>query len=143
MSLEDAVKGFPMSQINTKVPNSDYTPYRLLEHIRITQGDIVEFIKNPKYKYLKWPQDYWPKKNFKAAKKDWDKSIQVFKKEYKELVAMVQNQKIDLLQKIPHGTGQSIFKEIIVVVDHNSYHIGEFGILRDVMRTWGKKKSPI
>ncbi len=143
MSLEDAVKGFPVNQINSKAPNSDYTPYRLLEHIRRTQGDIVEFIKNPKYKYLKWPEDYWPKDNFKATKKDWDKSLKMYKKDYKELIAITQNPKLDLMRKIPHGTGQSIFKEIIVIIDHNSYHIGEFGILRDVMKTWGKTKSPV
>lgn len=143
MGLDDAVKNFPMSKINTKAPNSDYTPYRLIEHIRITQWDIIEFIKNPKYVYLKWPDDYWPGDGKKATKADWHKCIRQINKDMEELIALVKNPKTDLMRKIPHGTGQTIFKEVMVVIDHNSYHIGEFGILRDVKRTWGKKKSAI
>ncbi len=143
MDLNDAVDGFPLSRINDKAPNSDYTPYRLLEHIRLTQWDIIEFVKNPKYKYLKWPDDYWPKVGKKATAEDWKDSITKFNSDLKELVRLVKNPDYDLMKKIPHGTGQTFFKEILVVIDHNSYHIGEFGILRDVMKTWGKKKSAI
>ena len=143
MDLQAAVKAFPMSKINTKAPNSTYTPYRLLEHIRISQWDILNFIQNPKYIYLKWPDDYWPKEGKKATPADWKKSTRLFKKDLAEIIKHVKNPKTNLLAKIPHGTGQTLFREIVVVLDHNAYHIGEFGILRDVMKTWGKNKNPI
>ena len=138
--LEDIVADFPMDKINTKAPNSSYTPYRLLEHIRITQWDIIDFIQNPKYKYLKWPDDYWTAEDFKATKKDWNRSVKGFTSDLKKLIKLVENPKKDLLEKIPWGEGQNILKEVLVIVDHNSYHMGEFGILRDVMKTWGKKR---
>lgn len=141
--LEDIVADFPVNKINIKAPNSSYTPYRLLEHIRITQWDILDFIRNPKYKYMKWPNDYWRPENFKATKKDWDESVREFKKDLKALVLFVSNPKTDLLSKIPHGEGQTVLKEILVIIDHNAYHLGEFGILRDVMKTWGKNKKTV
>ncbi len=137
---EDIVADFPVSKINTKASNSSYTPYRLLEHLRITQWDILDFVRNPEYKYIKWPNDYWPAENKKATKADWDKSVRSFKKDLKELVKIAENPKTDLLAKIPWGSGQTILKEIFVIIDHNAYHLGEFGILRDVMRSWGKKR---
>lgn len=140
---EDIVYDFPATKINTKAPNSSYTPYRLLEHIRITQWDIVDFLRNPNYKYMKWPRDYWPKEGFKATKKDWEKSVKGFKKDLGDLIKHVQNPKTDLFAKIPWGEGQNVYQEALTVIDHNSYHLGEFGILRDVMKTWGKKKKTV
>lgn len=139
--FEDIVADFPLSKINTKAPNSTYTPYRLLEHMRITQWDIIDFIKNPDYKYMNWPKDYWPPVGKKATKADWQKTIREFKKDLKELIKIVENLKTDLLAKIPHGEGQTVLREILTVIDHNSYHLGEFGILREVMQTWGKNKK--
>ncbi len=141
--FEDIVADFPIDQINSKAPNSSYTPYRLLEHIRITQWDILDFIRNPKYKYMNWPKDYWPKEGKIATRSDWIKIIKSFKKDLKELIKIISNPKTDLLAKIPHGEGQTVLKEILVIIDHNAYHLGEFGILRDVMKTWGKNKKTV
>ena len=136
MTFEEAVKDFPLDRINEKAPNSDYTPYRLLEHMRITQWDILDFIRNPEYKYIKWPDDYWPKEGYKASDKDWKKSIKLFKSDTEDLISFLMNPETDLYRTIPHGTGQTVLKEALVVIDHNSNHIGEFGILRSVMKTW-------
>ena len=135
-TFEETLKNFPMDRINDIAPNTDYTPYRLLEHIRITQWDIINFIQNPEYKDLKWPDDYWPKEGKKATATDWKKSVSAYKKDLETFIKLLQNPKTDLYKKIPHGTGQTILKEALVVIDHNSNHIGEFGILRSVMETW-------
>jgi hypothetical protein len=136
MSLADAVKGFPLKDMNVKPRNVPYTFWHLLEHIRIAQWDIVEFIKNPKYEELKFPDDYWPKKNAKATKKDWDHTLGQYASDLREMIAIVKDPKTDLHARIPHGDGQTILREAILIVDHNAYHIGEFAILRQVAGNW-------
>ncbi len=136
MSLADAVKGFPVKDMNVKPRNVPYTFWHLLEHIRIAQWDIVEFIKNPNYEELKFPDDYWPKKNAKATKKDWDHTLAQYASDLREMIAIVKDPKTDLHARIPHGDGQTILREAVLIVDHNAYHIGEFAILRQVAGNW-------
>ncbi|MBI2051789.1 DinB family protein [Candidatus Roizmanbacteria bacterium] len=136
MTFDEMVKNFPLKHINTDPPNSSYTPWRLLEHIRISQWDILEFIKNPDYVYLKWPEDYWPDSKKKATESDWKKTVRNFKRDLEELSEIIKNPVTDLHKPLAHGEGQTIFREILLVADHNAYHIGEFAILREVMATW-------
>lgn len=138
MTVEEAIKDFPIEQINKIFPNGTYSSWCLLEHITQSQWDIIDFIKNPNYKERDWPKDYWPSKDEKATKKDWNNTISTFKKDSKTLQGIVTDPKIDLYAKIPHGTGQTILREVLLVADHNAYHIGEFAIMRQVMKTWGK-----
>lgn len=138
MSFADAVADFPEEKMNEKFTNGDYTFWHLLEHIRRTQGDILAFIVDANYKDKEWPKDYWPDKDAKATKKDWDETIRRFHEDQAKLKALVEDEKNDLYTKIPHGTGQTLMREILVVVDHNAYHIGEFAIMRQVLNTWKK-----
>jgi hypothetical protein len=136
MSLTDAVEAFPMANINDKFPNGAYSAWGLLEHLRIAQYDILDFIVNPNYQYMAWPQAYWPDPDKAASAADWQQTLAQFYQDQQALVALVQNPQTDLFVKLPHGTGQNILKEILVVADHNAYHVGEFAILRQVMGTW-------
>src|SRR5579859_803162 len=136
MSYAQAVKDYPLARINEKFPNGEYSAWGLLEHLRLTQNDILEFITNPKYQDKEWPKDYWPDPKTAASESDWRETIKLFHQDQQALVDLIQDQQTDLYAKIPHGTGQNILKEIMVVADHNAYHIGEFGIMRQVMGTW-------
>lgn len=136
MTLEEAVKNYPLSKINDIFPNGEYSSWHLLEHIRRTQNDILEFIINPNYVYLDWPKDYWPERTEKATPKDWEKTIVLFQKDLKALEKIVVNPKNDLFAKIKWGEGQTILREILLVADHSAYHIGEFTIMRQTMNTW-------
>lgn len=138
MTLAEAVEDYPMDKINEIFPNGDYSSWHLLEHIRRTQNDILEFIINPKYKYKEWPKDYWPEKNEKAKEAQWKETVKKFHKDQDKLEKIIKNRKTDLYKKIPWGEGQNIIREIQTVADHNSYHIGEFAIMRQVMGTWSK-----
>jgi hypothetical protein len=141
MPFEEAVVDFPEEKMNTLFPNGDYTFWHLLEHIRRTQADILDFMVNPEYKELEWPHDYWPEKNKKATKKDWEQTIKGFLKDRTALQKLVEDPNTDLYAKIPHGTGQTVIREIIVIVDHNAYHLGEFAIMRQVLGAWGKSHT--
>jgi hypothetical protein len=138
MTFDEAVKNYPVSMINVKFPNGTYSSWYLLEHIRITQNDILEFIANSKYIYLDWPKDYWPPENKRATEKDWKKTIESFQKDIKALEKIISNPGTDLYAKIPWGEGQTILREILLVADHNAYEVGEFAIMRQVMGTWDK-----
>jgi hypothetical protein len=136
MRFAEAVKDFPLARINDKFPNGTYSAWGLLEHLRITQNDILDFVTNPNYQDKSWPKDYWPDPQTVATASDWRQTINSFHQDQKALVDLVQDPRTDLFVTIPHGTGQNLLKEIMVVADHNAYHIGEFAILRQVMGTW-------
>lgn len=134
--LEDAVKNFPDKMMNEKPQNVPFSFWALLEHIRISQNDVVDFVLHPDYQYKDWPNDYWPGSDKKATKKMWQKTLAEINKDFATLIKIVNNSKTDLLTKIPHGEGQTIFREAVLVIDHNAYHIGEFILMRRVMGIW-------
>jgi len=140
MSFDQAVADFPMEEINSHAPNVPYSPWHLLEHLRITQRDILEFIRDPKYKSPPWPEGYWPDFETRADEKQWKETISQFRADHKALEEMVANPDIDLTAPLTHAKRYTITREILTVSDHNAYHIGEFTILRQVMGTWPKHR---
>ena len=136
MSFSDAVEGFPLAKINDKFPHSEYSAWGLLEHMRLAQNDILDFSTNPQYQDKAWPEGYWPDPKMVASAADWRRTLELFYQDQQALVDLVNDPQTDLFVKFPHGSGQNILKEILVVADHNAYHIGEFAILRQVMGTW-------
>jgi hypothetical protein len=137
MSFEDAVKGFPMEHINTRPAGVEYTFWHLLEHLRICQWDILDYIRNPEYQPLDFPDGLWKPRDEMTDENGWKETIAQFLSDRTELVALVQNPETELYVPIPHGyDGHTVLREILVVADHNAYHIGEFGILRQVVGCW-------
>jgi hypothetical protein len=136
MGFDQAVADFPLAHINTKPPNVPYTPWHLLEHIRLAQRDILEFIRNPDYVSPSWPEGYWPAPNEQADETRWQQTISQFRADLKALEALVLDPNTDFFSDIPHAPGYTIFREVLLVADHNAYHIGEFAILRQVMDIW-------
>jgi hypothetical protein len=135
-TFEQAVKGLPV-ELRGKVPKgAEHSPWQLLEHLRLAQWDILDFSRNPKYQALKWPDDYWPKEKSPADEKAWDKSVRAFKKDLKEMCALVSDEKTDLFAKIPHGDGQTILREALLTADHNAYHLGQLVLVRRLLGAW-------
>jgi len=137
MNFDDVVADFPPDKMNTFPPNVSYTPWHVLEHMRITQWDILDYMRNPNYQEMAWPKDYWPPKEAHADVKAWEQTIQMFRHDLDEIRAIVTDPKTDFYAPIPHGYGgHTILREVLLVADHNAYHIGELGILRQVIRAW-------
>ncbi|MBO0781065.1 MAG: DinB family protein [Ktedonobacteraceae bacterium] len=136
MTFDDAVADFPAEHFNTRPPQVTYTPWHILEHLRITQWDILEFIRNPHYVSPQWPEGYWPAPDARTDRYGWEQTLASFRADLQTLIQMVDDPETNLYQTIPHGEGQTILREILLVADHNAYHIGEFAILRQVMGTW-------
>ncbi len=139
ISIYDAVKGLPENLINSKPINVPYSFWQLLEHIRISQFDMIDFIRNPGYKELEWPKDYWPSSDKIATKEMWDGSISQIKRDLNTLENIINNPLTDLFAPIPNGQGQSIFKEVLQIIDHAAYHTGIFILMRRAMNTWTDK----
>lgn len=135
-TLPDAVKNFPEKLMNEKPPNIPYSFWQLLEHIRVSQFDMVDFIRNPDYKEMKWPADYWPDDKQKATKKMWDDAVKKYEDDIQALKKIIEDPKTDLFAPIPHGTGQTILREALQIIDHAGYHIGQFIAMRRMVGEW-------
>jgi hypothetical protein len=136
MSFDDAVAEFPVEQMNTFPPNVAYTPWHLLEHMRLAQRDILDYIREPRYREPRWPDDYWPHRDARADEKAWRKTVRLFRNDLAELEKIVGDSRTDLAARLPHGRPHTFVRELLIVADHNAYHLGEFAILRQVMGTW-------
>jgi uncharacterized damage-inducible protein DinB len=138
MSLDDAVADLPASLRGRKPDGLPYSPWQLLEHIRITQHDILDFCRNPKYKEIAWPDDYWPKSAEPPSDTAWDASVRQIREDRAGLEALATDESLDLAARIPHGTGQTYLREILLVMDHTAYHMGELIVVRRLLGAWSR-----
>jgi len=115
---------------------AEHSPWELLEHLRITLWDILEFSRDPKHQSPEWPSGYWPEDPAPKSDKDWDGSVQAFHHYLKELCAMVMDESKDLFAKIPHGDGQTLLREALLAADHTSYHVGQLVLVRRLLGAW-------
>jgi uncharacterized damage-inducible protein DinB len=133
IDLESALKDFPLERINDNVGGTPHTAWQLLEHIRIAQWDILDFCTNPDYKAMKWPDDYWPKKN--GTNDKWNESVREILSDLQEMRDLVADESIDLFAKIPWGSGQTILREALLIVDHNAYHLGQIVFIKKMLES--------
>ncbi len=133
MSFDEVVEKFPLGKINAKLPNFTYTPWRLLEHMRIVQWDILEFVKTPGHVSPDYPSGYWPPEESTATGPQWKKTITAFRAGLKSAQELVKNPGTDFFSPIPHAKDYTVFREMLLIADHNAYHIGEIAAMRRVM----------
>ena len=132
----DAVEDFPVKKRGTFVKGLAHTGWQLLEHMRIAQWDILEFSRNPKHASPGFPEGYWPKTPGPPNPSAWGNSVKAFQLDLKEMVSLIADPKTDLYAKIPHGEGQTILREVLVLADHNAYHLGQLVDLRRALGAW-------
>ena len=136
VDFDRAVKGIPPRLRGQLPQGTQHSLWQLVEHLRIAQADILEFCRTAMYKEKKWPNDYWPKMLGPRNAAAWTKAIAGYRRDRKTLQRLAANPKIDLLATIPHGTGQTYLREILLVADHNAYHIGQIITLRRRLGIW-------
>jgi hypothetical protein len=136
VTFEKAVANFPEALRGRKSRGAPYTPWQQLEHMRIAQEDILDYIRNPKYLPLRFPEDYWPGEAT-PARNAWAKSVRAFLADRQALEALAADPSTDLLARVPHDPeGPSILHELLLVADHNAYHVGQLIILRRLLGAW-------
>ena len=136
MPFEEAVRDFPDEAMNERPPNVGYTPWHLVEHLRLTQWDILDYVTNPTYVEREWPREYWPDPSATATRADWDASVAGFLADRAAIRALILDDERDLFAVIPGTPGHTLLREVRIVADHNAYHVGELAILRQVMGSW-------
>ena len=136
MPFEEAVRDFPDEAMNERPPNVGYTPWHLVEHLRLTQWDILDYVTNPTYVEREWPREYWPDPSATATRADWDASVAGFLADRAAIRSLLHDEDRDLFAVIPGTPGHTLLREVRIVADHNAYHVGELAILRQVMGSW-------
>jgi len=137
IDLETVLDEFPVDEINTRIENAPHTAWELLEHLRIAQWDIVEFSYNASHVSPEFPDGYWNKTEGTAE--DWQKSCAQTRRDLQRMREIVADEKSDLLAKIPHGDGQTVFREAMLVADHNAYHLGQIVFIMRILEKIGQK----
>jgi hypothetical protein len=135
-TFEDAIAGLPRALRGRAPAGLPYSPWQLLEHVRITQRDILDFCRDPAYQELSWPDDYWPKAAEPPSDAAWDESVQRFRQDRSALEALARDPAVDLSSRIPHGSGQTYLREVLLVIDHSAYHLGELVVVRRLLGDW-------
>jgi uncharacterized damage-inducible protein DinB len=134
--FDTVVADFPSRMRGVKPAGAPHTAWQLLEHMRIAQSDILEFSRDAKHKSPPWPEGYWPKTEAPPSAASWNNSLRSFRADLKAMAKLLADKKTDLFAQIPHGTGQTILREVLLVADHNAYHLGQLVLLRRLLGAW-------
>jgi uncharacterized damage-inducible protein DinB len=136
VDFDKVINGWPEATRGAKPAGSPHSAWQLLEHMRLGQWDILEFVVNPKHVSPPWPSGYWPATDAPPTKEAWEKSIKNFRSDLQAMRDLISNPKTDLFAKIPHGTGQIILRQALLLADHNSHHLGQLVLLRRLLGAW-------
>jgi hypothetical protein len=134
--FEAIIEDFPEDLRGKKPPGVPYSPWQLLEHLRIAQHDILDFCVNPDYREMEWPKDYWPVSAAPPSDDAWDASVRKFLQDRDALGKLARDTTTDLDARIPHGSGQTYLRELLLVADHNAYHLGQLVLIRRLLGAW-------
>lgn len=135
VDFDSVVANFPVEKINQKIAHLPYTAWAVVEHMRIAQFDILEFSRNAAYVSPKWPEGYWPPTASAPEAADWNKSVEAFRRDLKEMEELVNNPATDLFATLSHGDGQTILREALLMADHNAYHLGVLQTMKRILET--------
>jgi uncharacterized damage-inducible protein DinB len=140
----DAVTGgLPIKLRGVRPPGLAHAPWQLLEHLRFTQHDILEFCRNTDYEEPAWPADYWPPSAAPPSRQAWEASITAFRDDLAALRRLAQDPALDLFTVIPHGSGQTYLRELLLVADHNAYHLGQLVVVRRLLGAWPPRDKSV
>lgn len=134
--LDRIVERVPQDRWAASSAGLPHTLWQLLEHLRLAQHDILDFCRNPGYAELRWPEDYWPPAGAAPGADDVASSLGALRQDRDALTAMALDPSIDLFARIPHGTGQTYLRELLLVADHTSYHLGQMVVVRRALGIW-------
>jgi len=134
-SFDDLVSSFPADLCSRRIEGLPYTPWQVLEHMRLAQWDILEFSRDPDHVSPEFPKGYWPKPDELGTPSLWQQTIDQFRRDLQQMEAIVEEPSTDLYAKIPHGDGQTILREALLIVDHNAYHLGALAVMARIVKT--------
>ncbi|HYM82485.1 MAG TPA: DinB family protein [Candidatus Limnocylindria bacterium] len=134
--FDAVIEDFPKALRGAKVPGVPYTPWRLLEHLRITQSDLLEYSRDPKHKSPEFPAGYWPDTDAPPSPDGWERSARAFRTDLEAMRRLVADPGRDLLAPLPHAPKHTLLREALILADHNAYHLGQLVVLRRLLGAW-------
>jgi hypothetical protein len=134
LSFDDFISGFPADLCNRHLEGLPYTPWQVLEHMRLAQWDILEFSRDANHVSPEFPKGYWPRPDEPGTQALWQETIDAFRKDLEQMQSLVEDPATDLHAKIPHGDGQTILREALLVADHNAYHLGVLTVMGRILK---------
>lgn len=134
--IHEAVKDMSPALITKKPAGIPYNAWQLLEHIRLTLADLVNFCTKPGYRAPKWPEEYWPAVDTPVSPDAWKTSVRGVTSEMKKIEKLIRDPATDLSAKVPWGDGQTYLREALLAIDHTSYHVGQLILLRKQLGAW-------
>ena len=135
-SIDNAVKGLAPDLRGKRPDNFPHSVWELVEHIRLAQRDLLEFMTVPTYRELEWPREYWSKEVAPPTEDAWKESLAAIRKDRNALAELATGLDRDLTEKIPRGTGQTFLRTLLVAIDHTSYHVGQIVSVRRLLGAW-------
>lgn len=140
VGFEAAVSQLPAA-LHGRVPAGlPHSPWQLLEHLRLTQRDILDFCIDVRYQERRWPEDYWPAAIEPPTPAAWDESVAAYLEDRQAMKRLAANPEIDLLARVPAGSGQTYLREILLLADHSAYHLGQLVAVRRALGAWPPAK---
>ena len=139
VDFDTAIARFPAAHRGTRIAGAPHTAWQMLEHLRIAQWDILEFSRDATHVSPKFPDGYWPRTDAPPSTRAWNESVRAFRRDLRAMIRLVSNPKTDLFAPIAHGDGQTILREVLLVADHNAYHIGQLALLRKLLDAWPRR----
>ena len=136
LDFETAFADLPEKLRGARPKGQAHTPWRLLEHMRIAQWDILRFSIDPDHVSPEFPHGYWPAGDAPADDDAWDRAVTAFRADLGAMIDLVTNPATDLFAPIAHGQGQTILREALLVADHNAYHLGQLVTVRKLLGAW-------
>jgi hypothetical protein len=138
VGFDKAVDGIPADQRGFRAAGFEHSPWQLLEHMRLAQKDLLDFCVNAQYVHaLKWPEDYWPQSPAPPGATAWNESIADFKADREKLKLLIRDAQVDLFATVPTGKEQQTYlRAILLVADHNAYHLGQLVAVRRALGIW-------
>jgi uncharacterized damage-inducible protein DinB len=136
VDFDTAIANVPDDARGRQPAGLPFSPWQLLEHMRIAQRDILDFCREPVYEEPRWPDDYWPETVAPPAPGAWDASVAAFREDREAMKRLAADTSIDLLDKVPNGDGQTYLRELLLIADHNAYHIGQLVAVRRLLGAW-------
>ena len=134
--FDEALARFPAPLRGAKSPHAPYTAWQIVEHMRIAQWDILEFSRDAAHVSPEWPAGYWPRSTAPHTPREWNRSLRTLRADLAAMIALVKNRSTDLFARIPHGDGQTVLREALLIADHNAYHLGQLVLLRKLLKAW-------
>lgn len=142
LGFDEAIEGLPASLRGERIQGLQHSPWQLVEHLRITQWDILEFSRNPGHVSPQWPEGYWPETEAPPDDQAWDRAVERFRADLQAMQDLVADPATDLFAKIPWGSGQTVLREAMLVADHNAYHVGQIVTVRQALGAWKPPALP-